>query len=119
MMDYKAAARDFIENEKQFQLGAIPTEQSNPLTRGLSSIIKKDTAEGVKTILKADKYIPEVSANCFNGPEFKALVSDVTRAIEERRTILFTSVGASGRMALQLDSTWRKFWMDLIQKKQL
>ena len=47
MMDYKAAAKDFIENEKQFQLGAIPTEQSNPLTRGLSSIIKKDTAEGV------------------------------------------------------------------------
>lgn len=116
MMDYKAAARDFIENEKQFQLGAIPTEQSNPLTRGLSSIIKKDTAEGVKTILKADKYIPEVSEKCFNGPEFKALVNDVARAIEERRTILFTSVGASGRMALQLDSTWRKFWTDLVQK---
>ncbi|MBR4428102.1 MAG: hypothetical protein IKS78_02005, partial [Clostridia bacterium] len=60
MPDYKAAARDFIENETQFHLGKIPTEQSNPLTRGLSSIIKKDTKAGVRTILAADKYIPEV-----------------------------------------------------------
>ena len=39
-MDYKKAAREFIEKEKQFHLGAIPTEQSNPLTRGLSTKIK-------------------------------------------------------------------------------
>ena len=25
-------ARDFIENEKQFHLGFLPTEQSNPIT---------------------------------------------------------------------------------------
>ena len=52
MQDYKQAARDFIENEKQFHLGAIPTEQSNPLTRGLSGKIKKNTADGVKMILE-------------------------------------------------------------------
>ena len=77
MQDYKQAARDFIENEKQFHLGAIPTEQSNPLTRGLSTKIKRDTAEGVKTILAADKYIPEVSAKCFESDAFKALVKDL------------------------------------------
>ena len=54
MQDYKQAAKDFIENEKQFHLGPIPTEQSNPLTRGLSGRIKKDTADGVKMILDAD-----------------------------------------------------------------
>lgn len=30
-----AKARDFIENEKQFQLGFLPTEQSNPITATL------------------------------------------------------------------------------------
>ena len=76
MQDYKQAARDFIDNEKQFHLGPIPTEQSNPLTRGLSGRIKKDTADGVKMILDADRYIPEVSAKCFESDAFKALVAD-------------------------------------------
>lgn len=119
MPDYKAAARDFIENETQFHLGKIPTEQSNPLTRGLSSIIKKDTKAGVKTILAADKYIPEVSRGCFKGEEFKRLVSEILRCMEEDRKVVFSSVGASGRMALQLDSTWRLFWHDMINKLPL
>ena len=119
MQDYKQAAKDFIENEKQFHLGAIPTEQSNPLTRGLSGKIKRDTAEGVKTILAADKYIPEVSAKCFESDAFKALVKDLRRCIDERRRFHFSSVGASGRMALQLDSTWRLFWTDMVTKLPL
>ena len=119
MQDYKAAARDFIDNEKQFHLGAIPTEQSNPLTRGLSGKIKKDTAEGVKTILAADKYIPEVSENCFKSKEFDKLVKDIRRCMDEGRRVIFSSVGASGRMALQLDSTWRLFWHQLISKLPL
>lgn len=119
MQNYKQAAQDFIQNEKQFHLGAIPTEQSNPLTRGLSTKIKRDTAEGVKTILAADKYIPGVSAECFKGEAFQKMVADMRRCIDERRTILFSSVGASGRMALQLDSTWRLFWHDLINKLPL
>ena len=28
----KAKARDFVDNEKQFHLGFLPTEQSNPIT---------------------------------------------------------------------------------------
>ncbi|MCR4621020.1 MAG: hypothetical protein K5663_02950 [Clostridiales bacterium] len=119
MRDYKAAARDFIENETQFHLGKIPTEQSNPLTRGLSSIIKKDTRAGVRTILAADKYIPEVSRSCFKGDEFKRLTGEILRCMEEGRRVVFSSVGASGRMALQLDSTWRLFWHDMINKLPL
>jgi len=119
MQDYKQAARDFIDNEKQFHLGPIPTEQSNPLTRGLSGRIKKNTADGVKMILDADRYIPEVSAKCFESDAFKALVADLRRCIDERRRFHFSSVGASGRMALQLDSTWRLFWNDLVSKLPL
>ena len=118
-MDYKQAAKDFIENEKQFHLGAIPTEQSNPLTRGLSGKIKRSTEEGVKTILSADQYIPDVSAKCFESKEFDKLVKDIRRCIDEDRKFVFSSVGASGRMALQLDSTWRLFWHDLINKLPL
>ena len=68
MQDYKQAARDFIDNEKQFHLGPIPTEQSNPLTRGLSGRIKKNTADGVKMILDAP-YDPQIS-ECGNTTTF-------------------------------------------------
>ena len=118
-MDYKKAAREFIEKEKQFHLGAIPTEQSNPLTRGLSAKIKKSTADGVKMILDADRFIPEVAAGCFESEAFHQLTADIYRCIVERRRFHFSSVGASGRMALQLDSTWRLFWNGLVDKLPL
>ncbi|HHU80785.1 MAG TPA: hypothetical protein GXZ35_05570 [Acholeplasmataceae bacterium] len=116
MLDYKKASKDFIENEKQFHLGMIPTEQSNPRTRNLSATIKRDTAAGIQTILSADTDIPTVASKAFETPEFKRLVDDIKRVIDERKTLLFSSVGASGRMAIQLDAAWRYFWTSLIQK---
>lgn len=115
-MNYKEASKNFIENEKQFHLGVIPTEQSNPLTRNLSATIAKSTAEGVKMILSADVNIPKATRKAFQTKEFKMLVKDMRRAIDERKKILFSSVGASGRMALQQDATWRLFWTSLIEK---
>lgn len=119
MLNYKEAAKDFIENEKQFHLGVIPTEQSNPRTRNLSSTIAKDTKEGIKMILSADTDIPSVVAKAFETLEFKRLIDDVKRVIDERKTVLFSSVGASGRMAIQIDAAWRYFWTSLIQKLPL
>lgn len=115
-MNYKEAAKNFYENEKQFQLGVIPTEQSNPLTRNLSATIAKDTAEGIKMILSADVNIPKVAAKAFKSKVFKDLVNDIKRCMDERKQVVFSSVGASGRMAIQLDSGWREFWLSLTQK---
>ncbi|MEG1516406.1 MAG: hypothetical protein RSD95_16075, partial [Clostridia bacterium] len=118
-MNYKEAARNFVENEQQFHLGAIPTEQSNPLTRGLSAVIKKSTTEGVKMLLSADERIAGVASACFKTSEFARMVEDIQRAIETRHMVLLSSVGASGRLALQLDSSWRKFWQELGAKLPL
>ena len=110
------ASKDFVQNEKQFHLGVIPTEQSNEITKNLSATILKDTKEGIKLILKADKYIPLKAKECFSTKEFLMLVDDIVYAMENNKKVLFTSVGASGRMAIQLDSTWRHFWLSLIEK---
>ena len=115
-MHYKKAAKHFIENEKQFHLGVIPTEQPNPLTKNLSHVIAKDTAAGCKMILSADGNIPKVTAKAFESDEFKDLVQDIKKIIDNRKMVLFSSVGASGRMAIQLDQTWRYFWTSLINK---
>lgn len=114
--NYKEATKDFLENEKQFHLGVIPTEQSNPITKNLSATIAKDTAKGVKTILNADKYIAGVARGQFQTPEFEAFVSDIKRCMDERKKVVFSSVGASGRMAIQMDGAWRTFWQGLVDK---
>ncbi|MDR0396547.1 MAG: hypothetical protein LBH66_04525 [Oscillospiraceae bacterium] len=119
IVDYRTAARDFCLNETQFHLGAIPTEQSNPLTRGLSQTIRRDTAQGVAVLLKADRGIARAASDCFQSDEFRRMTADIRRAMEEGRKILISSVGASGRLALQLDATWRGFWTRLIPKLPL
>ncbi len=113
-MNYKEASKNFIENEKQFHLGVIPTEQSNPRTRNLSATINKDTAEGVKMILSADLDIAPVASKAFETEEFKKFMDDLKKAVDNRKQIVFSSVGASGRMAITLDSAWREFWLSLV-----
>lgn len=110
------ASKDFCENEKQFHLGVIPTEQSNPITKNLSVAIGRNTADGIKLILEADKYIPAKAKEAFHSKEFAMLVDDIVSAMENHKKVLFSSVGASGRMAIQLDGAWRYFWTSLTQK---
>ena len=115
-MNYKEASRNFLENEKQFHLGVIPTEQSNPRTRNLSATISKDTAAGVQMILSADLDIAKVAKKAFKTKEFKRFVDDIKTAIDNHKQVVFSSVGASGRMAITLDSAWRGFWLSLVDK---
>lgn len=115
-MNYKEKSKDFLENEKQFHLGVIPTEQSNPLTRTLSADIAKDTKAGVKTILSADQAIPGVVAKAMETENYKQFVEDLVNVMTNRKKFVLSSVGASGRMALTLGSMWRNFWTTLIPK---
>ncbi len=48
-MNYTAQqeAENFLNNEKQFHLGMLPTEQSNPKTRNIDLTFEKNPADGV------------------------------------------------------------------------
>ena len=54
-------AMHFIKSETQFHLGYLPTEQSHPKTRGLSQVLQKDTAQGIRMLLSVDDDIPPVA----------------------------------------------------------
>ena len=75
--NYLDASKDFLENEKQFHLGVIPTEQSNPKTKNLSATIMRSTEEGVKCILSADEDIAKVALKQFKTKEFQAFVTSL------------------------------------------
>ena len=57
-----------------------------------------------------------VAKKAFESENFKRMVKDIRRVMDEKKHMLFSSVGASGRLAIQLNGAWRDFWTSLAVK---
>ena len=103
----KNSARNFIENEKPFHLGFLPTEQSNPLTATLEADFRRSSRAGVETLLKPDRDVAEMAKRVLAGGEFRRLAEAGERALERGGRLVFSGCGATGRLAILLESMWR------------
>lgn len=115
-MDYKGKAKDFIENEKQFHLGFLPTEQSNLKTADLSHVIKGDTSAGIDMLLNVDEDIAGKTADIFQSAQFEKLVCSMVNSINKGGRIIFSGCGATGRLSILLDACWRDFWQRFVRE---
>ena len=121
----KAKARDFIDNEKQFHLGFLPTEQSNPITATLEDDFRRSTLAGVQCLQRGDRQMPITMRHVFASPQFAKLVdamvetltSQTSRTSQTSQTsqtflprIVFSGCGATGRLSILLESMWRDFF---------
>ena len=105
-------ARDFIDNEKQFHLGFLPTEQSNPITATLEDDFKRSTLAGIQCLQRGDRQMPIPMRNVFAGRRFAALVDSMiaTLTTTGKGRIIFSGCGATGRLSILLESMWRDFF---------
>ena len=107
----KARARDFIDNEKQFHLGFLPTEQSNPITATLEEDFNRSTLAGVQCLQRGDRQIPITMRHVFAGPQFAKLVDSMVETLKAPKgRIIFSGCGATGRLSILLESMWRDFF---------
>ena len=107
----KAKARDFINNEKQFHLGFLPTEQSNPITATLEEDFKRSTLAGVQCLQRGDRQIPITMRHVFASNQFKKLVDSMVETVKAPKgRIIFSGCGATGRLSILLESMWRDFF---------
>ena len=107
----KAKARDFIDNEKQFHLGFLPTEQSNPITATLEDDFKRSTLAGVICLQRGDRQMPITMRHVFSGEKFEKLVSSMVETLKAPKgRIIFSGCGATGRLSILLESMWRDFF---------
>ena len=116
----KAKARDFIDNEKQFQLGFLPTEQSNPITATLEEDFKRSTIAGIQCLQRGDRQMPITMRHVFASPQFRALVDAMVETLStppitnsstpKLPRIIFSGCGATGRLSILLESMWRDFF---------
>ena len=107
----KARARDFIDNEKQFHLGFLPTEQSNPITATLEEDFKRSLLAGVQCLQRGDRQIPITMRHVFAGERFEKLVTSMEKTLKAPKgRIIFSGCGATGRLSILLESMWRDFF---------
>ncbi|MDA3957274.1 sugar phosphate isomerase [Oceanispirochaeta sp.] len=112
IMKAKVKAAAFIKDETQFHLGFLPTEQSHPYTRNLSSVIQRDTKEGLKLIFDVDRDLPPVARRIFLSEPFENLCLAFEEAARFNRRVCFTGCGSTGRLSMMLEEMWRQFWED-------
>lgn len=98
---------DFMENEKQFHLGFLPTEQSSLLTKNLDKKFAASRVNGVKCLQCVDRNVLEMAKRIFHGNEFKKLVSNGLETLRNGGKIVFSGCGATGRLSILLESMWR------------
>ena len=107
----RAKAKDFVENAKQFQLGFLPTECSNPITATLEEDFKRSTLAGVQCLQRGDRQIAITMRHVFASAAFENLVSDMASAVSAPDgRIVFSGCGATGRLSILLESIWRDFF---------
>ncbi len=101
-------ARHFIDNEKQFHLGFLPTEQSNPLSAHMDQDFARSTVDGVRTLQRVDRNVAEMARRVLAGAEYAKLVEEGEKVIREGGRIVFSGCGATGRLSILLESMWRE-----------
>ena len=107
----KRKARNFIDNEKQFQLGFLPTEQSNPITATLEEDFRRSTIAGIQCLQRGDRQMPITMRHVFAGKRFARLVDSMVKSVTgPKGRIVFSGCGATGRLSILLESMWRDFF---------
>lgn len=108
----RVEAERFLNEEREFHLGALPTEQSHPKTRTLAETTAARTENGVAMLLSVGHDLPPRAGEVFRTPEFEKLVAAVGETARSGARIAFSGCGATGRLAIILEKMWRVFWSD-------
>ena len=107
----KLKAKNFIENETQFQLGFLPTEQSNPITATLEDDFKRSTIAGIQCLQRGDRQMPITMRHVFASDKFTKLVDAIVDSVTGvKGRVIFSGCGATGRLSILLESIWRDFF---------
>ena len=104
MEPWEREAENFLKNETEFHLGFLPSEARNPLTMSLDRDFRQSTADGVRTLLSCDSALLPHFHEVLKRPEYAAMVQAIRRA----RKVIISGCGATGRLAILLESAWNE-----------
>jgi N-acetylmuramic acid 6-phosphate etherase len=97
---------EFLQRQNEFALGHLPTEGFHPDTRNLSDLVREDLPSAIATIQKID--ITAIEKTETQSECIKKLSLAIQYTFQNKRRVFLSGCGATGRLALTLESTWRK-----------
>jgi N-acetylmuramic acid 6-phosphate etherase len=105
-------AEDFLKTATlgDFRLGDLVTERSHPRSAELSRIAQQDAASGLAVLFDVDRDVVATFAAWACSDQPAQLSGEVLAALRRGGRVFFTGAGATGRLAIELDATWRAFW---------
>lgn len=93
----------------QFKLGDLVTEQPHPATTGLAELAQRDLLAAIESFHNVDLQALESLVDRL-GPA-SAMVSAMRRTLDRGGRIFIAGCGATGRLALSLETLAREAWL--------
>lgn len=98
--------QDFLATGTQFRLGSLVTESMNPSTTDLSQACQTDLPRAVDMFRSVELDALETLNNTERIQH--DLVLSIERCLAQKRKVFMCGCGATGRLALVLESIWRQ-----------
>ena len=109
MTTAREKAQYYLEHERAFRLGVLPTEMSHPKTASLSQTLARSTTDGIRMLMGVDEDIAPAMTRLMASDEWTGLVEAMVEAISSGKRVFFTGCGATGRLAILIEAAWRNF----------
>jgi N-acetylmuramic acid 6-phosphate etherase len=103
-------SEDFLRISDQFQLGALTTELSHPLTANLSAVAQADVNEALRLLFQVDQDVIATYRTFVQSGRAVRIARELLQVLERGGKMFFTGCGSTGRLSIQLVSIWRDFW---------
>ena len=101
-------AQAFLARAADFRLGSLVTESAHDETRGLSDAAADDPASAIAMLQRVDRDLAPVVRRAVTSDAFAQLERAFDASFDNGGKVVFTGCGATGRLALLLESMWRK-----------
>jgi N-acetylmuramic acid 6-phosphate etherase len=96
---------DFLQKSSYFSLGHLPTEGFHPATTHLSVLTHSNPEEAIRLIGRVDLDAVRTLRDSMNS--IQKLSAEIHATLESGNRVFLSGCGATGRLALTLESTFR------------
>ncbi len=99
-------SKQFLALAKEFQLGDLPTETFNKLTKNLSFLANNNLSQALEVLKVVDLHALDVLNNEIN--KLDLLHQSISKTIKNNHKVYLCGCGATGRLSLSLETFWRR-----------
>ncbi len=102
----RTRVQQFIETGSQFRLGGLPTEAPHPASSELAELAQHDLPRAIQLFKDIEQSALEVVLTQLDAAH--ELTTTLRRVLQDGHRVFLCGCGATGRLALVLESVWRE-----------